>query len=185
MGSCTIATRPTITMRMEITMATMGRLMKNLAMVGLFRGAGCCGRAGLDPDLLAGARSIDALDDDPLAGLQPLRDDPERAHARVDLDGADVDRVAGPDHRDLMDSLQILDGALGHEERVLLHLDDGPDLGVLARAQHVARIRKDAARHHGAGRHVDLTIEDVGSSTRGIGAAVSEDELQLDVPWRA
>ena len=32
MGSCTIATTPTITMRMEITIATIGRLMKNLAM---------------------------------------------------------------------------------------------------------------------------------------------------------
>ena len=31
-GSCTIATTPTITMRMEITIATMGRLMKNGAM---------------------------------------------------------------------------------------------------------------------------------------------------------
>src|SRR5215510_2734919 len=30
-GSCTIATTPRITMMMEITMATIGRLMKNLA----------------------------------------------------------------------------------------------------------------------------------------------------------
>jgi len=34
MGSPDMATRPTITMRIEITMATMGRLMKNLAMAG-------------------------------------------------------------------------------------------------------------------------------------------------------
>src|SRR4029453_16891373 len=33
MGSCTITTTPAITMRIEITMATMGRLMKNLAIV--------------------------------------------------------------------------------------------------------------------------------------------------------
>jgi hypothetical protein len=32
MGSCTIATTPKITMRIEMTMATIGRLMKNLAM---------------------------------------------------------------------------------------------------------------------------------------------------------
>ena len=32
MGSPSIATTPTMTMRMEITMATMGRLIKNLAM---------------------------------------------------------------------------------------------------------------------------------------------------------
>ena len=43
MGSPDIATRPMTTMRMEITMATMGRLMKNLAMVSysfLVAGAG-------------------------------------------------------------------------------------------------------------------------------------------------
>jgi hypothetical protein len=32
MGSWNMATMPTITMRMEMTIATMGRLMKNLAM---------------------------------------------------------------------------------------------------------------------------------------------------------
>src|SRR2546429_2532925 len=38
-------------------------------------------------------------------------------------------------------------------------LDHRPYLGVLARTQHVAGIRKDASREHGAGRHVDLSIE--------------------------
>ena len=46
MGSCTIATTPMITMRMEITIATMGRLMKNLAMgCAYFGGAGRGGGA--------------------------------------------------------------------------------------------------------------------------------------------
>src|SRR5438094_331167 len=47
-GSCTIATTPTITMRMEITIATMGRLMKNFAMAGVYFGA-----AGSDGALAA------------------------------------------------------------------------------------------------------------------------------------
>src|SRR2546426_1977456 len=38
-------------------------------------------------------------------------------------------------------------------------IDDGPDLGVLAGAQHVAGIRKDTTRQHRAGRHVDLSIQ--------------------------
>src|SRR5262245_59719928 len=33
-GSWTMATRPMMTMRMEMTIATIGRLMKNLAMAG-------------------------------------------------------------------------------------------------------------------------------------------------------
>ena len=47
-GSCTIATRPMITMRIEITMATTGRSMKNLAMVQTYFGDA----APLLPDLL-------------------------------------------------------------------------------------------------------------------------------------
>src|SRR6266849_3015361 len=95
MGSCTIATRPMITMRMEITMATMVRLMKNLAIVALLRRARCRGWARLGPNLLAGSNAIGPLDDDPLAGLQPLRDDPQRANARVDLDRPHVDTRVG------------------------------------------------------------------------------------------
>ena len=37
-GRLSIATKPTITMRMAITMATMGRLMKNFDMLVLLRG---------------------------------------------------------------------------------------------------------------------------------------------------
>src|SRR2546422_11570837 len=109
MGSCTIATRPMITMRMEITIATMGRLMKNLAIAGgLLRGSGPRGRARLGPDLLPRSHAIGALDDDPLAGLQPLRDDPQRPDARVDLDGPDVDGLVGLDDGDLVRALDIL-----------------------------------------------------------------------------
>jgi hypothetical protein len=37
MGSAAMATRPTITIRIEMTIATMGRLTKNLAMMPLKR----------------------------------------------------------------------------------------------------------------------------------------------------
>src|SRR5438309_6016095 len=134
MGSCTIATRPMITMRMEITMATIGRLMKNLAIVELFRRAGCCGRARRRPHLLAGSHAIGPLHDHALAGLEPGGDDPERADARVDLHRAHVDRLVRFDHRHLVDALHVLNGPLGDHESVLLHLDDGPNLRVLAGA---------------------------------------------------
>src|ERR687887_1026263 len=116
-GSCTIATTPRITMRMEMTMATIGRLMKNFDMVRLLRRA----RLGRQPDLLAGAHPVASLDHDPLARLQPLGHDPERAVARTELDGADVDGVVGFHDGDLVHALDVLDGALGHEERALFH----------------------------------------------------------------
>src|SRR5882762_9989752 len=164
MGSCTIATRPMMTMRIEITIATMGRLMKNLAISGLFRWGGRRGRARLGPHLLAGSHAIGSFDDDSLAGLEPLRDDPLRAYARVDLDRPYLDRLVGLDDGDLLHPLHVLHSPLGNEERVLLHLDHRPYLGVLARTQHAAGIRKDASREHGAGGHVDLSIQGGGPS---------------------
>src|SRR5437870_12297889 len=137
-GSCTMATTPTITMRMEITMATIGRSMKNLAIGGgLLPRAAFGGLARRQPDLLAGSHPVAALHDDPLAGLEPLGDDPERADARVHLDRPHVNRLVGPDDRHLVDALDVLDGALRNQQRILLHLDDGPHFRVLARAQDV------------------------------------------------
>src|SRR5881397_2299762 len=115
-GSCTIATTPRITMRMEITMATIGRSMKNLAIALLLRRAGPGGRARGHTHLLAGSHPVAALHDDALAGLEPLRDDPERADARVHLDRAHIDGVVGADHGDLVNALHVLDGPLGNHE---------------------------------------------------------------------
>src|SRR5215470_8271252 len=158
-GSWTIATSPTITMRTETTIATIGRSMKNLAMGSLLllgrRGAG----ARLEPDLLAWAYPIASLDHDAIAGLEPVRDDPLRADAGVDLDGADLDRLVAPDHRHLMDPLHVLHRALGNQQGVLPDLDDRADLRVLARPQHVAGVREHAAREDRAGGHVDLAIQ--------------------------
>src|SRR5207245_165845 len=182
-GSCTMATTQTITMRMEITMATIGRSMKNLAIGGgLLPRAAFGGLARRQPDLLAGAHPVASLHDDPLAGLEPLGDDPERADARVDLHPAHVHGLVRPDHRNLVDPLHVLNGPLGDHEGVLPHLDDGPDLRVLAGAQHVSRIREHAAREHGTGGDVDLPIQGGGPPSCRIDAPVGQDQLQLDVP---
>src|SRR2546425_10103735 len=99
-GSCTIATTPTITMRMEITIATMGRLMKNFAMAGrLLRRRGVGRGARGQPDLLALAHPVASLHHHALAELEPVRDDPQRAHAHVALHRADVDGVVRLDDR--------------------------------------------------------------------------------------
>src|SRR5262245_62078974 len=146
MGSCTIATTPRITMRMEMTMATMGRLMKNLAMASLFRPrARLHERARRQPNFLAGAYPVAALDDDPLTRLQPVGHGPQRANPHVDLDRADVDHVVGTHHGDLVNPLHVLDGALRDQERALLHLDDSANLRVLTRAQQIVVVRKDGS----------------------------------------
>ena len=68
-------------------------------------------------------------------------------------------------------------GSLWHQKGVLLHLDDGSHLGVLAGTQHTAGIREHAARDDGAGRHVDLPVKGDGSSSRRVHTAVGEDQL--------
>src|SRR5512134_2104586 len=91
MGRPDIATSPTMTVMMEITMATIGRLTKKLAMLlrlghGLRRApSGGCGRHRLRGDGRALADLLQAFHDDLLPGLQALLDQPQAVHARADL----------------------------------------------------------------------------------------------------
>jgi len=139
-------------------MATIGRLMKNLAML----------QAYFDAPVSDGA-----LDASRTFWPARTRSAPSTITRSPGLSpSAHVNGLVRPDHRDLMDSLQVLDGPLGDHERTLLDLDDGTHLGVLAGAEHVSRIREDATREHGAGGHVDLSIEGGCPPLRGIDASV-------------
>src|SRR5512146_1037244 len=87
MGSPSIATTPTITMMIEMTMATMGRLMKNFDTATYpFPGRGCprarwalllrryVRGVGFRVDDESVLDLLDALGDDALAGLQTFLD---------------------------------------------------------------------------------------------------------------
>ena len=149
------------------------------------RAPASAGAVGREANLLPRPHAVAAFDDHALAGLEPLGDDVQRVHAGVDLHRAQVHRVVGPDDGDLSHALDILHGSLWHQKGVLLHLDDGSHLGVLAGTQHTAGIREHAARQHGAGRHVDLPVECDRSSSRRVRTAVGQNQFQLDVPRRA
>src|SRR6266850_6784974 len=178
MGNWNMATRPTITMRIEMTIATTGRLMKNLAMV-LARPLGL-GRRGRD--LLAGFHSVDSLDDDPLARLQPLSNDPEGADALADLDRSKVHRLVGSDHGDLVDALLVQDGPLRNEQRAFFRVDDGAHLRVLAGAQEIARVREHAPDADSAGRRPDRAIQDRDRSPIGVRRSIGQGELEVVLP---
>src|SRR5262245_21997717 len=95
-GSCTIATAPSITVRIEITIATMGRRTKNedtgsapggrrgrrhgrrrrLLLLG--RSTGELGRGRRRRDDHAGASLLEALDDDAISRGDALADHLER-----------------------------------------------------------------------------------------------------------
>src|SRR5512139_2550052 len=134
MGSPVMATRPMMTMRMAITIATIGRLMKNLDMPGLpllalsgggRRGCRLCFtfRGGLrrcDPD--PGPDLLDPLDHDRLAGFQPLVDDPKGADPLGRGDRPELDGVVGTHPRDEELPLHLRHRALGYQQRPLLRL---------------------------------------------------------------
>src|SRR5580704_6264764 len=86
-GRLRIVIIPTITMTMEITMATMGLLMKNFD-TGLpsLR----FGDKWLGVHLHARTHLLHPLDDHTLAALQPFLNNPLRADTVADFDGADA-----------------------------------------------------------------------------------------------
>src|SRR5512143_2082416 len=91
MGRPDIATSPTRTVTMEITIATIGRLTKKRAMLlrlgRRFRRAlaGGGGRRGLRAHDHAVPHLLQALDHDLLARLQAFLDHPQAVDARADL----------------------------------------------------------------------------------------------------
>src|ERR1041385_4741860 len=125
MGSSEIVTAPTITIRIEITMATIGRRMKNLDMELLPR---CsrrirrCGRIRLRRYHHAGANFLHALGDYALAQLKSLVDAPVVAHAIAGFSIADGDLSFAIDHRNLKAALQLGHRPLRDEQRAVLRL---------------------------------------------------------------
>src|SRR5712671_5903655 len=105
-------TTPTMTVMMAMTIATMGRLMKNFAKL-------------LTLDLRERLRRDDASvadghrrpDDDLLTGLDAAFDDLQVADAIADGNRADGDMIASGQDLDLITALEIDDGALRNHQR--------------------------------------------------------------------
>src|SRR5690349_20455728 len=87
-GSRRMAIAPTMTVKMAITIATIGRLMKNLDI-----------RLWIDPHSLTDF--LHAFDDDALTRGKPLVDDPLRADRLSEFNGPDFHSVGIVDNRNL------------------------------------------------------------------------------------
>src|SRR5437879_2415390 len=95
MGRFKMVIAPTKTRRIEITMATMGRLIKNFD-IGLPSLA--CRSKWLGVHLHAGAHFLHALGHHAFAGAQSFLNDPQAAYAVADLDGPDAYFVLAVHH---------------------------------------------------------------------------------------
>src|SRR5579863_4257521 len=103
-GKVRMVSVPTITKIMEITIATMGRLMKNFDIglsVLVFRAE----RLGVHER--ASAHFLHAFRDDSFSGMQPVRDNPLRAHTVADRYCTNADFVVAPYHRNLVAALEF------------------------------------------------------------------------------
>src|SRR5260221_4142789 len=160
-GSPTIATSPRSTVRIEMTIATTGRLMKKRAMALLLPrrscGGGAAGRCLRRDDWSSRLDSRESFHDRPVTWLQAGVDNPETAYALSRNDLPDLDLAIDPDDADLIGPLHFVDRPLRDEERSLLRLDDSTHLRVLARPQDVARVREEPYSRDRAGLHIDLT----------------------------
>src|SRR6185437_2487223 len=148
-----MAMTPTITMMIEMTIATMGRWMKNRAIdlrmgAGGFR-RGCFERCGSHGH--ACLHALQPFDDDALAGLKPLVDHPLTADPLADLDLSDLDLVVLVHDGRLVIPLQLRHRALRNQQGALSGFRHRPYAREQSRAEHVARIRKQGADADGAG----------------------------------
>ena len=179
-GRLSIATTPTMTMMIDITMATMGRLIKNFDMVYLpslpaygfsaaFRCVARCGaraarlvtvrllrRVGMRMDGNAVHQLAVAFDHHLVARLESAGDHPVRADLRSYLHRLDMHLVVAVDDGHLIGALQLRDCALRHEKSVMLDLGLRAYLAVLARTQQVLRVGKGCRHPDGAGRRGSL-----------------------------
>src|ERR1700722_9864561 len=123
-GRTAIVTAPTITVKIAMTIATMGRLIKNLDIsVALHERLRAHLRAG--PDVLG------ALGNDALPRFQSLTHHPHRSHLVVDLHLLDAHRVLVVKDGDLIATLQLRHSALGDEQCACVGADGCADLAVL------------------------------------------------------
>src|ERR1700693_1694702 len=111
MGSPAMETDPMITIRMAITIATMGRLMKNLD-IKLFPAHFRRRCVRLRAHGHSGTHLLYAFRHHALSRFYSLVDNPQRANPIAGFHVADFDFVIARDHRNLICALQFGNSAL-------------------------------------------------------------------------
>src|SRR5215469_11658642 len=116
-----MVSEPTKTRTIEMTIATMGRLMKNFDM-GLLHRRFCRKRLGV----YAHARThfLNSLSDDAFTGFQPLGNDPSGTDAITHRHGANVHFAVAVHDRNLIGALKFRHGALRYQQPAAFDPDD-------------------------------------------------------------
>ena len=197
MGRLASATMPTMTNIMEMTMATMGRLMKNFDMASYF----CSG-----PDwrrfLLSRSLRLSPLADvsvrlrihdhallyllEPLHNhlvprLQPLVNHPEAVDTFSRFYRSYIDFVSGAYNGDLIASLKLRHRSLGYQQGVFLDLAFGTDLGKLSGPNDISGIVEEGREFNRACLHIHLAVGKGKEPFIGMDLAGRKDQIQGNV----
>src|SRR6266481_810013 len=134
-----MVSEPTSTRTIEMTMATMGRFMKNFDMGLLhrpFRGK----RLGVY--VHARTHLLNPLGHDAFAGFHPFSDDPFGTDPVTDRHRANVHFAVAIHDSDLIAALQLGHRALRYKQSSVFDADNCANSGVAAGPQNVSGIRK-------------------------------------------
>src|SRR5712692_807339 len=172
-GRVTIVIAPTITIRIEITMATIGRLMKNFDTLAssLARIGGDCFHGH------ALSHLHHSFNHDAFTVLQSFGDDPHLSNSFSYRNGAHTDLVVAPNNCDLITSLKLDHRPLGNQQGTALRLRRCANTSVSARTKEIVGIRKDARDPYGPSSGVYFAIRKVDSPRVLIDTAVGEQQL--------
>src|SRR6266478_3587515 len=165
---------PTITVSSEITMATIGRLMKNFDML-----ASCLGRFG-GADLHGSAVSHlhQSFHHYALAGLHPVSNDPHLPYSFSHRYGTDTDFVVAAYDGDLTTALELDHRSLWNQQSSILCPHGCADSPIGAWTKKIVGVRENACDLYGARSRIYFTIGKVDGSRSFIRPSIGEYQLQ-------
>src|SRR5215813_1494216 len=99
----------------------------------------------------------------------------------AEFDCADFDLVIAANHRDLISTLQLRDGALGNEQGRVFGCGDGAHATVLSGAQNISWIWKHSGDPNCPRFLINLTVRVVETTLLWISGTVCEHQLQLNL----
>ena len=111
-------------------------------------------------DLHAGPHLLRPLDDHELIGLEAALDHAQRVDLWAKDNGLHGHGAVGLEHHHLKRALQLRDGTLRHEQRVVLNPRRGAHATELTRAQQASRVWKRRRDPQRSGQGVDLSVRE-------------------------
>src|SRR5271165_2916680 len=174
-GRLRIVREPTSTRTKEITIATIGRLMKNFDMtLPAYRFRGEWFRIDTNP----GTDLLDTFGDNPIPWIKPTCYHPAPIHLWPDCHRPNVHLVIGVNDCYLIATLELRDGALRNQQRSLFCSDYRTNFGVATGLENVIGIGKKSRQPNCAGALIHLTVGEVERPIVGIGRTVRQNQLK-------